>query len=82
MIKKKQRRFENKELINTNRAHMKFRNKCDTNNIRGNCKHLKIIQKISEQRSGKARSQGTHTLENANGKVQNIQHGKITSHVP
>jgi hypothetical protein len=46
----------------------------------------KLVQKISEQLTGKARNQGTtennhigrctHTAEGTNVKVQNIQHGK------
>ena len=35
------------------------KNKCDTSNNRGNWNHLKIIQKIPEQHSRKARNQGT-----------------------
>jgi hypothetical protein len=31
----------------------------NTSNNRGNCNHLKIIQKIPEQRTGKARHRGT-----------------------
>ena len=54
--------------------------KCGTNNNKGKRSHLKIIQKIPEQRTGKARNQGstenshivhsTHTSENTNVKVQ------------
>jgi hypothetical protein len=61
-------------------------NKSDTSNNKGNWNHLKIIQKIPEQHTGKARNQGTtenshighctHTSESTNVKVQNIQHGK------
>ena len=49
---------------------------------RDNWNHLKIIQEISEQRSGKAQKQGTtenshighyvHSLESTDVKVQNI----------
>jgi hypothetical protein len=35
------------------------KNKCDTSSNRGNCNHIKIIQKIPEQHHGKARNQGT-----------------------
>jgi hypothetical protein len=52
------------------------KNKSYTSNNRGNWNHLKIIQKISEQRNGKARNQEntknshtgycTHTAESAN----------------
>jgi hypothetical protein len=54
--------------------------------IGGIWNYLKIIQKIPEQHSGKARNQGTaenshmghctHTAESTNIKVQNIHHGK------
>jgi hypothetical protein len=64
------------------------KDKGDTSNYRGNRNRLKILQKIPEQHTGKARSQGT--AENShigrctgtagsrptNVKVQNIQHGK------
>jgi len=56
----------------------------DINNNRGNWNHLKIIQEIPEQYTGKALSRGTtesshmgrctHTLESSNVKVQNIEH--------
>jgi hypothetical protein len=58
----------------------------DTSNNRGNWNHHKMIQKISEQHTGKARNQGatenshighgTHTSESTKVKVQNIQHRK------
>jgi hypothetical protein len=35
------------------------KNKSDTSNNRGNRNHLKIIQKIPEQHTGKAQNQGT-----------------------
>jgi hypothetical protein len=37
----------------------KKKNKSDNNNIRGSWNHLKIIQKILEQHTGRARNQGT-----------------------
>jgi hypothetical protein len=56
------------------------KNKCDTSNNMGNWNHLKVIQKIPKQRTGKARNQGTtenshighstHTAESTNVKVQ------------
>jgi hypothetical protein len=56
------------------------KNKCDTSNNRGKWNNLKIIQKIPEQRTGKARNQGTtenshtghctHTAESTDVKVQ------------
>jgi hypothetical protein len=52
----------------------------DISNNRGNWNHFKIIQKIPEQRTGKAQSQGatenshigqcTHTSESTNVKVK------------
>ena len=58
----------------------------DISNNRGNWNHLKIIQKIPEQYTGKALNQATtenshmrhctHTLESSNVKVQNIEHEK------
>ena len=53
---------------------------CDTSNNRGNCNHFKIIHKIPEQHTGKARNQGstenshighsTDTVASTNVKVQ------------
>jgi hypothetical protein len=64
---------------NRNTAHVECKNKCDTSNNRGDWKHLKIIQKIPEQRTGKARNEVTtesshighctHTAESADVKV-------------
>jgi hypothetical protein len=58
----------------------------DTSNNRSNWNHFKILQKILEKRTGKARYQGTtenshighstHTAESANVEAQNIQHAK------
>jgi ribosomal protein L14E/L6E/L27E len=58
----------------------------DTSRDRGNWNHVKIIQTIPEQHTGKARHQGTtenshtelctQTAESADVEVQNIQHGK------
>ena len=55
-------------------------------NNRGNWNHLRIIQKIPEQRTGKASNQGTtenshfghstHNSESTDVKVQNIYNGK------
>jgi hypothetical protein len=69
-----------KDLTIQNTAHVECKNKCDTSNNRGNWNHLKIIQKIPEQHTVKARSQGatensyighcTRTLESTNVKVQ------------
>jgi hypothetical protein len=60
--------------------------KSDTSNRNGgNWDHFKILQKILEQRTGKARYQGTaensctghstHTARSANVEAQNIGHG-------
>jgi hypothetical protein len=66
------------------------KNKSDTSNNRGNRSHLKIIQKIPEQHTGKAQNQGTaanshigqctRISRRTDVKVQNIQNGKL--HVP
>jgi hypothetical protein len=39
--------------------HVECKNKGDTSNNRGNWNHFKILQKISEQHTRKARYQGT-----------------------
>jgi hypothetical protein len=67
---------------NRSTTHVECKNKCDTNNNRGNWNHLKIIQKIPEQRTGKARNEVTtessyighctHTAESAIVKVRKI----------
>jgi hypothetical protein len=44
---------------NRNTAHVECKNKGDASNNRGNWNHFKILQKILEQHTGKARSQGT-----------------------
>ena len=44
---------------NRNRAHVECKNKCDTSNNMGNWNHLKIIQKIPGQPTGKAQNQVT-----------------------
>jgi hypothetical protein len=65
---------------NRNTAQVERKIKCDTSNNGGNWNHLKIIQKIPEQRTtGKARNRGTtenshithctHTSESTNVKV-------------
>jgi hypothetical protein len=61
---------------------MKRTNKSNTSNKRGNCNHLKSIQKIPAHRTGKERHQGTtehshighctRTAESTNVKVLNI----------
>ena len=58
----------------------------DISNNRGNWKHLKIIQRVPEQRTWKARYQGTtehshtghcaRTAGSTDVNVQNVQHGK------
>jgi hypothetical protein len=53
------RRLYNIKTYNTNTVHEECNNKSDTSNNKGNCKHLKIIQKIPEQHTGKAQCLGT-----------------------
>jgi len=67
-------------------VHVQFKNKGETSNSRDDWKHLKIIQKISQQHPEKALNQVTTehshtghctpTVECIDVKVQNIQHGK------
>jgi hypothetical protein len=69
-------------LNNRNTAIVECINESDTSNNRDNWNHLKIIQKIPEQHTGKARNQRstenshirhcTNTAESTNAKVQNI----------
>jgi hypothetical protein len=40
-------------------GHVENKNKSCTGSNRGNCNHIKIIQKIPDKPSGKARNQGT-----------------------
>ena len=47
-----------KEINNRNTAHVECKNKSDASNKRGSWNHLKIIQKIPDQHTGKARNQG------------------------
>jgi hypothetical protein len=54
---------------NRNTAHVECKNKCDTSNNRDNWNYLKIIYKIFEQHTVKARNQGT---------AENIHIGPIT----
>ena len=61
---------------------MERKSKFDTSNSKGNWNHLRIIQKIPEQHSMKARNQGTtedshtgygtHTSESTDVQVQKI----------
>jgi len=65
--------------LHRNSADVERENKSDTGNNRGDWKHLKLIQTIPEQHSGKRRNQGitetslighcTQTAESANVKV-------------
>ena len=48
-----------KDLNNRNAAHVERKNKFDISNNRGKWNHLKITQKIPEQRTGKARNEGS-----------------------
>jgi len=72
-----------------NTAHVECKNQCK----RGNWNHLKLIYKVPQQRTGKARIQGTtqnshighcvHTAGSTDVNVQNIfKHWEITWHVP
>jgi hypothetical protein len=58
---------------------VEYKNKCDASNNEDNCNRIKIIQKITERHTGKARSEettensytghGTDTLESINNTV-------------
>jgi hypothetical protein len=70
----------------TSQVHVQFKKKGETSNSIDDWNHLKIIQKISQQRHGKALNQVTiersdtghctPTAESTDVKAQNIQHGK------
>jgi hypothetical protein len=65
---------------------MVCKNKNDTCHNWGDWNYLSIIQTVAEEHNGKARNQGatansrighcTHTAENTDVMVQNIEHGK------
>jgi len=65
---------------------MEFKNRSDNSKRSANSNHHKIIHKIPEQHTRKARHQGptenshtghhTHTAESTDVNVQHIQHGK------
>ena len=60
VIKKEaEKDFKIQRPYKMNIAHLGCKNESDTSNDRGNLNHLKIIQKMPEQRTGKARNQGT-----------------------
>ena len=72
---------------------MERKNKSDTGNKRGNWNHFKIIQKVPEQRTGKARydirelnktaTLGTaHILRTVQMYGANVLSWEITLHVP
>jgi len=71
---------------NRNTAHVECQSRSDTDNNRAVWNHVKVIQKIPEQYTGKVRNQGnvekrhtghcTHTAGSADVKVQNIQRRK------
>jgi hypothetical protein len=75
-----------KELNNRNIVHVERKNKSDTSNNRGSWNHLKIIQKIPEQHTGKSRNQGTtdnrhtghcaDTPGSTNAKIKTVYHNK------
>jgi hypothetical protein len=68
------------------------KNKGEASNNRSNWNHFKILQKILEQRTGKARSQGTtknscighstHTAESANVEAQKSLTFKTALYAP
>jgi len=51
--------FEIHRLYNINVTDVEFKNRSDASNNRGSWNDLRIILKIPEQRTGKARNQGT-----------------------
>jgi hypothetical protein len=69
-----------KRPYNRNTAHVECKNKGDASNNRSSWNHFKILQKIPEQQTRKARYQGTaenshighstHTSESANVEAQ------------
>jgi hypothetical protein len=58
VIKERSRDFKIWRPYNRNTPHVECKNKCDINNNRSKLNHLKIIQRIPEQHSRKARNQG------------------------
>ena len=59
VIKKEAENILKKKSYNRNRAHVECKSRSDTSNNRGNWNHLKIIQKIPEQHTGRSPHQGT-----------------------
>ena len=67
-------------------ARVQIKNESGGNDNRGNSNHLKIIQKITEPRTGKSRNKGNtadghighcaHNSESARVKVQKVYHRK------
>ena len=53
----KLRKFYHIKTYNGNLAHLEYKSKVDFGNKRGNWNHLKIIRKIPEQLTRKARNQ-------------------------
>jgi hypothetical protein len=58
-MKKEAEIFKIQRLYSSERLHVERKNKSDTRNNKGNWNHLRVIQKMPEQRTGKARHQGT-----------------------
>ena len=51
--------FKIQRPYNRNRAHVEYKSISDTSNNRDDWNHFKIILKIPEQHTGKARNEGT-----------------------
>jgi hypothetical protein len=79
-------------IITINTADVEYKNKGDASNNRSNWNRFKIVQKILEQRTGKARYQGTtenshighstHTAESANLEAQKSLISKTALYAP
>jgi hypothetical protein len=78
VIKKVDEKFVKYTDPRKNAAHVGCKNKCNATNNRVNWNHLRVIQKIPERHTEKARNQGngqcTHTSESTNVRVQNVKH--------
>jgi hypothetical protein len=83
---------ERHEINNNNNNNNECKNKGDASNNRSNWNHFKILQKILEQRTGKARYQGTtensyighstHTAGSANVEAQKTLTLKAALYAP
>ena len=92
IVKETEEILKYKTLNNMITGHVENKNKSRTGNNRGNCNHIKIIHKIPEKPSRKARNQRTaennhtgprtHTSETTNVKVQkSVMGNNITCNV-